>query len=78
MRTFKILLNKVQCKSCGIVLESVQKDKKISCACGKITADGGKSFIKRIGSYADMNELSVVQVDGVEIKFTEYQDKDDD
>jgi len=57
-----IRINKAQCKHCGDILISTDEDKKETCTCGKLTVDGGTSFLLRSGDrgtdYKELSELN--------------------
>lgn len=57
-----IKINKAQCKHCGDILISTDEDKKETCTCGKVTVDGGSSFLVRTGErgtdYKELSELN--------------------
>lgn len=57
-----IKINKAQCKHCGDILISTDEDKKETCTCGKLTVDGGSSFLTRTGErgtdYKELSELN--------------------
>ena len=53
----KILRNRIKCKYCGDIIESISvHDFKFSCS--KVAVDGGKCYLKRTGSPNDCDELS--------------------
>ena len=54
MRTV-VLTNKAQCKLCGDIIESTNNHDYVSCRCGEISVDGGKSYLKR--SAKDINNI---------------------
>ena len=55
----KIIVNKIKCKHCGDVIESTTVHEFVTCRCGKCSADGGKSYIRRcFESDGDFEELS--------------------
>lgn len=64
-RKRKIIANKVRCKICGEVIESIRTHDFVGCKCwnesnGKegIAIDGGHSYLSRTGSFDAMEELS--------------------
>lgn len=57
----KIKENKIRCKTCNEVIESMNNYKRVMCSCGKVGVDGGKIFLKRTGSPKDYEELSVLE-----------------
>ena len=50
-----VVLNKCQCRKCGDVIESKHRHDFVSCKCGAIFTDGGKSYIRR--GAADLNDI---------------------
>lgn len=55
-----IVTNKAQCLSCGDIIESTFRHDFRTCSCGKVSVDGGKSYLKRsyetVGCYVDLSE----------------------
>ena len=43
----KILVNKIKCKKCNEVIESVHGHDFKSCKCGAVAVDGGKNYLRR-------------------------------
>lgn len=56
----KIIENKIKCRKCGDVIESVSTHDFKSCKCGAVAVDGGHDYLKRCGSPKDREELSEV------------------
>lgn len=54
----KIIHNKIKCKHCGDIIESISTHDFKFCSCGKVAIDGGKSYLKRTGNPNDWEELS--------------------
>lgn len=54
----KIIENKIACRKCGEIIESTSVHDFRSCACGAVSVDGGKDYLRRIGSPTDMIEMS--------------------
>lgn len=50
-----IVVNKCQCRKCGDIIESKHRHDFVSCRCGGIFTDGGKSYIRRGGF--DLNDI---------------------
>lgn len=42
-----VVSNKCQCRHCGDIIESKHRNDFVSCKCGAIFTDGGKSYIRR-------------------------------
>ena len=57
----KIIVNKIKCKKCGDIIESKSTNDYKRCSCGAAAVDGGKDYLKRIGSEEDYEELSVTK-----------------
>ena len=57
----EIISNKIKCKKCGDIIESKSTNDYIRCSCGAVAVDGGKDYLKRIGSEEDYEELSVTK-----------------
>ena len=59
----KIVSNKIKCKKCGDILESVSVHDFKECRCGAVAVDGGLDYLRRCGYREDWEELSdVVEV----------------
>lgn len=56
-----IVRNAARCKVCGTEVESKHCYDKVWCKCGKIAVDGGHAYLKRIGNFGDMEELSITK-----------------
>ena len=54
----KIKHNKIQCKECGDVIESVHRHDFRSCKCEKVCVDGGQEYLRRCGDRENIIELS--------------------
>jgi len=57
----KIIVNKIKCKKCGDVIESTHRHDFKFCKCGAVAVDGGKDYLRRIGSEENYEELSVTK-----------------
>ena len=55
-----------KCKKCGEIIESMSRHDFKFCKCGAVAVDGGKDYLRRIGSKDDYEEL------------IEYEGNDDD
>jgi hypothetical protein len=54
-----IVRNMCQCASCLDIIESTSRHNFVSCGCGAIFTDGGKSYIRRGGKdLANIIDLS--------------------
>ena len=57
-----IICNKIQCKKCGDIIESVSSHDFKTCSCGACSVDGGHEYLKRVAhSMDDFIELSETQ-----------------
>lgn len=57
----KIITNKIKCRICGDVIESVFTHDLKRCQCGAVEIDGGKEYLRRsANSIDDFIELSTV------------------
>lgn len=57
METKRIIkTNKIQCNLCLDIIESTHRMKW--CTCGNCAVDGGKEYLRRIGSKMTFTELS--------------------
>lgn len=57
----KIITNKIKCRTCGDVIESVFTHDLKRCKCGAVEIDGGKEYLRRsANSIDDFIELSTV------------------
>jgi hypothetical protein len=54
----KILVNKIQCKKCKDIIESKHVHDFKWCKCRSIAVDGGLAYLRRIGNFEDIIELS--------------------
>ena len=54
----KILVNKIRCKKCGEVIESVSVHDFKFCKCKTVAVDGGHDYLRRSGNREDWEDLS--------------------
>lgn len=54
----KITTNKIKCKKCGDIIESIHVHDFKYCKCGEVAVDGGKAYLRRLGNRADWEEMS--------------------
>lgn len=54
-----ILRNSLTCVHCGDMVESTYRHDFSTCRCGKVSADGGLDYIRRVGSPSDYIETSI-------------------
>ena len=57
--------NKIRCKLCGDIIESVHRHDFVWCSCGAVFVDGGKEYVRCGGK----------ELDNIEF-LTEYEDDD--
>ena len=59
IRTVKrIRTNKIKCKKCGDIIESINVHDFKWCSCRTVAVDGGYEYLKRAGNKEDFEELS--------------------
>lgn len=51
----KILFNRARCRKCGTFLESKNEHDLQTCACGAISIDGGRKYIRQLAK--DLNDI---------------------
>jgi hypothetical protein len=56
--TWKIITNKIRCRSCFDVIESKDRHDFKWCSCRKVAVDGGTDYLKRCGEPDYIEELS--------------------
>ena len=49
----EIISNKIKCKKCRDVIEPKNTNDYKKCSCEVVAVDGGKDYLKRIGSEED-------------------------
>lgn len=57
----KIIRNRIKCKHCGDIIESISVHDFKFCSCGKAAVVGGKCYLKRTSNPNDLDELSEVE-----------------
>lgn len=53
-----IIKNSIRCNLCGDVIVSRHVHDFVTCLCGKVSADGGNEYLRRLGKEEDYTELS--------------------
>lgn len=53
----KIIRNRIKCKHCGDIIESISVHDFKFCSCGKVAVVGSKCYLKRSGNPNDWEEL---------------------
>lgn len=56
-----IIINQAKCNKCKQVIESKYRWDFVTCKCGAISVDGGKDYLKRLGRYEHIIELSICE-----------------
>ncbi len=54
----KIIANKIRCKKCGEIIESVHRHDFKYCSCRSVAVDGGKDYLRRLGNREDWEEMA--------------------
>lgn len=54
----KVISNKIRCRECGDVVESVHRHDFRFCKCGTVAVDGGREYLRRVGNLEAIEELS--------------------
>lgn len=50
--------NKIKCRKCGDIIESIDVHDFKCCSCGEVAIDGGREYLRRVGNKDDFEELS--------------------
>ena len=53
--------NKIRCKKCGDIIESITIHDFVTCKCGACAVDGGHVYLRRSGYLEDWEDLSVFE-----------------
>ena len=78
----KIRTNRIKCKKCGDIIESYNVHDFKWCSCKSVAVDGGREYLRRLGSPEDYEELShhiqlaEIVTDGFEIVENALSKKD--
>lgn len=59
----RIIRNAIKCNCCGDIIESTDVHDFKTCKCGKVSVDGGKDYLKRVGypeHYTDLSEVEKI------------------
>ena len=54
----RIRTNKIKCRKCGDIIESIDVHNFKWCSCGAVAVDGGREYLRRVGNKNDFEELS--------------------
>lgn len=55
--------NKITCKRCGEIIESITVHDYVTCKCGSCAVDGGHTYLRRSGYPENWEDLSVIEKD---------------
>lgn len=58
MSDSKPIINKIQCKLCGDIIESKHCQDMKWCKCDVCAVDGGKEYLRRVGPASQIIKLS--------------------
>ena len=61
MKAEKVIINKIKCKKCGDVIESIHRHDFKFCKCGAVEVDGGHNYLRRCGDLDAYEELSLTE-----------------
>ena len=64
----KIKSNKIRCRNCDEIIESVSVHDFKFCKCGAVAVDGGHEYLRRCGNLENFEELSEYEPDATEDK----------
>ena len=53
----RIRTNKIKCRKCGDIIESIDVHDFKWCSCGAVAVDGGREYLRRVGNKNDFEEL---------------------
>jgi len=53
-----IIQNAVTCLACGDFIVSKHRHDFVTCTCGAVSVDGGQSYLRRVGDFANAIDLS--------------------
>ena len=54
-----IIENKIRCKKCGDIIESITIHDFVTCKCGACAVDGGHAYLRRSGYPDNWEDLSI-------------------
>ena len=57
----KIKRNAAECLRCKTYIESTHRHDFVTCACGAVSVDGGKDYLRRLGKTEDYKDCSEVE-----------------
>ena len=56
----RIRTNKIKCKKCGDIIESISVHDFKWCSCGTVAVDGGHEYLRRLENVEDFEDLSYI------------------
>lgn len=60
----RILRNAIRCMDCGDEIESTHRHDFVTCKCGAVSVDGGKDYLRRVGTrWVEMSKSEVEKDD---------------
>ena len=66
LKTKKIISNKIQCKFCKDIIVSKHTHDYVTCSCGRVSVDGGDSYLKRsfkeFDDYIELSEIETIEI----------------
>ena len=66
----RIIINAIQCRHCGDVIESKSTHDYVTCSCGACSVDGGNDYLRRCGitepekDYIELSEVEQTEKSG--------------
>jgi hypothetical protein len=57
----KIIRNAAKCLLCEDIIESTFRHDFVTCKCGNISVDGGHDYLRRVGHFENIQDLSIVE-----------------
>ena len=70
---WKIYKNRIRCLKCKDIIESKHRHDYVSCKCGACSVDGGHDYLKRVGDFLDIQDLSISKW----VSTTDFEDSSD-
>ncbi len=55
----RIIQNELECKACGDIIFSAHRHDFKYCKCGAVAVDGGASYLRRVGDFANTIDRSM-------------------
>lgn len=70
---WKIYKNRIRCLKCKDIIESKHVHDYVTCKCGACSVDGGHDYLKRVGDFLDIQDLSISKW----VSTTDFDDSSD-